>query len=173
MRLTISRQGRFTSRMMEEVEPGRTLWCKGPYGEFVVRAAGMGAPVVLVAGGTGITPFSAFMEEGLIHPDTVSAPVRLYYGARTADLLVYSGIAERCAASLPDFEAWLCAEEGELPAGVARGRLAIDHIAEALDQNLLTNFYLSGPKPMITAFSEYLREVRCVPSEQILVDAWG
>jgi ferredoxin-NADP reductase len=172
MRLTISRQGRFSSRLLDEVGCGRTLWCKGPYGEFEVRAGDPDAPVVLVAGGTGVTPFCAFMEEAIIRPDTAVAPVRLYYGARTADLLPYARLAERCAAVLPRFEAWLFAEEGTLPAGVARGRLDIHRIAGAATGDLSTRFYLSGPPSMIAMFATYLRDVRGVPPERVLVDAW-
>jgi ferredoxin-NADP reductase len=172
MRLTISRQGRFTSRLLEEVGPGRTLWCKGPYGEFEVHANDPDAPVALVAGGTGITPFCAFMEEALLHPETIAARVRLFYGARTAALLLYTGLVERCTAALPRFDAFLFAEEGEPPPGVGRGRLDMRRIAEDSSQDPGTRFYLSGPPAMIATFTRYLREVRCLPPENVLVDAW-
>ena len=172
MRLTVSRQGRFTSRLLDEVGCGRTLWCKGPYGEFEVRASDLDAPVVLVAGGTGITPFCAFMEEAIQRPESAVAPVRLFYGARTAALLPYARLAERCAAALPRFEAQLFAEEGPLPAGVAQGRLDIRRIAAAADEHPRTRFYLSGPPVMIAAFGTHLREVRGVPPEQVIIDAW-
>jgi ferredoxin-NADP reductase len=172
MRLTISRHGRFTSRLLDEVEAGCTLWCKGPYGEFEIHAGNPEAPVVLVAGGTGVTPFCSFMEEAIIHPQIVAAPVRLYYGARTADLLLYARLVQRCTTQLPQFGAWLFAEEGALPVGVARGRLDIQRIADAVDEDLGTRFSLSGPPAMIATFAEYLREVRCVPSERVLVDEW-
>lgn len=172
MRLTVSRQGRFTSRLLDEVECGGTLWCKGPYGEFEVRADDPDAPVVLVAGGTGITPFCAFMEEAIHRPAIAIAPVRLYYGARTATLLPYARLAERCAAALPRFEARLFAEEGELPAGVARGRLDIARIAGAPNDVPTARFYLSGPPAMIAAFAAHLRDGRGVPPERVVVDAW-
>ncbi len=172
MRLTVSRQGRFTSRLLDEVAAGATLWCKGPYGEFEVRADDPDAPVVLVAGGTGITPFCAFMEEAIHRPEAVVAPVRLWYGARTAQLLPYAGLAARCAAALPRFEALLCAEEGARPTGVAPGRLDVRRIADAAAGAPRTRFYLSGPPAMIAAFGAYLREERHVPPDQVLIDAW-
>lgn len=172
MRLTIGRKGHFTSRLLDELGPGRTLWCKGPYGDFEVRAADPEAPVTLVAGGTGVTPFCAFMEEALLRPETTGAPVRLYYGARTADLLLYARLAERCAAELPRFRVHLFAEEGVLPPSVTRGRLDIRRIADDAEEHPKTRFYLSGPPPMIAAFTGYLRKTRGVPGEQVLVDAW-
>jgi len=172
MRLTIGRQGDFTSRLLDEVRPGRTLWCKGPYGDFEVHAADREAPVALVAGGTGITPFCAFMEEALLRPETTAGPVRLYYGARTADLLLYAPLAERCAAELPRFSAELFAEEDVLPPFVTRGRLDIRRIADDAAGHPMTRFYLSGPPVMIEAFAGYLREMRGIPAAQVLVDAW-
>ncbi len=172
MRLTIGRQGRFTSRVLDEIQPGRTLWCKGPYGEFEVHAADADAPVALVAGGTGVTPFCAFMEEALLRPEIAAAPVRLYYGARTANLLLYASLAERCATALPEFRSTLFAEQGALPPSVSRGRLDIGHIADDAAGHPTTRFYLSGPPSMITAFADYLREARRIPESRVLVDAW-
>jgi len=172
MRLTITRQGRFTSRLLEEVEVGRTLWCKGPYGEFEVAAHDPAAPVVLVAGGTGITPFCAFMEEALLRPETVGAPVRLYYGAIEADLLIYSSLARQCATLLPGFEARFFAEEGPLAPAVTRGRLDIRRIADESKGNPNTRFYLSGPHSMINTFADYLLGERDWPRDRVLVDAW-
>lgn len=172
MRLTIGRQGPFTSRLLDEVHPGRTLWCKGPYGEFEVHAADPETPVTLVAGGTGVTPFCAFMEEALLRPEIAAAPVRLYYGARTPDLLLYAPLALRCAGALPKFGAELFAEEGGLPSSVERGRLDIARIADDAAGRPSTRFYLSGPPAMIAAFGDYLRTVRHIPEAQVLVDAW-
>jgi len=112
------------------------------------------------------------MEEALLRPEIASAPVRLYYGARTPDLLLYAPLALRCAGELPQFGTELFAEEGVCPSSVARGRLDIARIADDAAGHRATRFYLSGPPAMITAFGDYLRDVRDVPEEQVLVDAW-
>ena len=57
--ITYSVQGHFTSRMEKELEEGKLIWIKMPYGEFVVQDSG---DVVLFAGGTGITAFTAFID---------------------------------------------------------------------------------------------------------------
>ena len=38
---------------------------KAPYGDFIVRTS-QEHDVVLIAGGTGVTPFVAFMEDALV-----------------------------------------------------------------------------------------------------------
>jgi len=51
--------GRFTLKMKEELEVGRDVWVKPPYGHFVVSSA-PNEEGVLVAGGTGITSLACF-----------------------------------------------------------------------------------------------------------------
>ena len=53
--------------------------------------------MVLIAGGTGVTPFVAFMEDALVKG--LAGEVWLHYGARSRDLLVFRDLAERCAGS--------------------------------------------------------------------------
>src|SRR5215211_4135745 len=59
LRITYSVHGRFTTRMQHELVEGAEVWIKMPYGEFVIDSD---ADVVLFAGGTGVTAFTAFIE---------------------------------------------------------------------------------------------------------------
>lgn len=65
IRLTIAKKGAFTSRIIDELEVGRKVWMKAPYGEFIVKTDPE-HETVLIAGGTGVTPFVAFMEDALV-----------------------------------------------------------------------------------------------------------
>ena len=60
MRITYAVHGRFTARMERDLAEGREVWIKMPYGDFVVDGR---ADVVLFAGGTGVTAFTAFLED--------------------------------------------------------------------------------------------------------------
>src|SRR5688572_19443981 len=99
LRISYSVRGRFTARMEGELFEGREVWIKMPYGDFVIDGRG---DVVLFAGGTGITAFTAFIE-GLT-PDTQQSVV-LAYGARTSRLLIYRDVVERCAKNVPSMDA--------------------------------------------------------------------
>ena len=176
VRLTISRQGRYTSRILAEAREGTEVWAKGPYGEFVVDGSHGCDRVALIAGGTGITPFCAFMESAL---DAGTLPVRkcfLFYGARVPELLVYRELAERCVQSLPGFQATYFLEDGahrwDGPAGRIRaGRLDLDAIVGALGPGS-TAYYLSGPKAMVDRFRADLTGRFAVPAGRVLIDAW-
>ncbi len=58
LRITYAVKGCFTTRMEKELSPGREVWVKMPYGDFGVSN---GRDVCLLAGGTGITAFTAFL----------------------------------------------------------------------------------------------------------------
>ena len=95
------RQGPFhDAGFSRELEVGRKVWMKAPYGDFIVRTS-REHDVVLIAGGTGVTPFVAFMEDALVKG--LEGNVWLHYGARSQDLLVFRDFADRCARQFPSF----------------------------------------------------------------------
>ncbi len=77
LRITYAVHGHYTARMERDLTEGRSVWIKMPYGDFVIDG---GRDVVLFAGGTGITGFTAFLDS-LSPADRQS--VVLAYGART------------------------------------------------------------------------------------------
>lgn len=61
LRFTIKELGEDSARMLQ-LAPGTRLVLEGPYGVFTAERA-QGAPVVLVAGGVGISPIRALLED--------------------------------------------------------------------------------------------------------------
>lgn len=61
LRFTIKELGEDSSRMLR-LQPGTRVMLEGPYGVFTVDQA-HGAPVVLVAGGVGISPIRSLLED--------------------------------------------------------------------------------------------------------------
>ena len=172
LRISFAVKGQFTTRLERELVEGRRVWVKLPYGEFVVDG---GSPAVLIAGGTGITAFSAFIEAlkpGQAHD------IHLFYGARSVDLLIYRELAAQVARSVPRFspEYFVEAPPGEAALSSDfrphHGRLNIEVIWPRLAHPLDHTYYLSGPPAMLLALSNDLR-ARGVPQEQIRIDAWA
>jgi ferredoxin-NADP reductase len=156
--ITYAVKGAFTTRMERELAPGRSVWVKLPYGEFVVDP---GSDAVLFAGGTGVTAFTAFLQS--LQPDQATR-VLLFYGARKPDLFVYRPLAEACARAVPSLAcSFVCEEtDGRLQVGAAWPAI------EALDDPF---FYLSGPPQMLSSLTEQLRG-RGVSADDIRTDAW-
>jgi ferredoxin-NADP reductase len=165
VRITYAVHGPFTSRMETEARAGRTVWIKLPYGDFVVRED---CDVALFAGGTGVTAFTAFLEN--LTP--ASRPVTLAYGARSRDLLIYRDAIEACMRRSPLLDVLYFAEreQPDDPA-VQGGRISVAAVWGRLAQPLDSHYYLSGPPPMLRAVGDDLLS-RGVPPAAVHIDAW-
>ena len=120
VRITYAVHGRFTARMESDMVEGRQVWIKLPYGDFVVDSR---SDVVLFAGGTGITAFTAFLEGLAAQTPAGHHSVTLAYGARTNSLLIYRDVVERCAERLPSLDVSYFVEHD---VASARGTGAVD-----------------------------------------------
>lgn len=168
LRITVSQVGVFTERMMG-LAPGAEVWLKLPFGEFNISDEDARG-VVFVAGGTGVTPFISALSSAADH---LKGPVRVLYGARTAELLVYREVMERAAERSVDFSWQAFLESGaEAVAGAVAGQLTVDAVLQARRAcGLHARVFLAGPPAMLTSLrGELLRAG--MRAEDILVDAW-
>ena len=166
LRITYAVHGRFTRRMETDLVKGRQVWIKMPYGDFVIDRR---TDVALFAGGTGITAFTAFLED--LMPGTDQSVV-LAYGSRTRPLLIYQDAIERCAARLPLLDVvYFVEEDGDATSTIHPGRVSVNPVWTRLRQPLRTLYYIAGPPPMLKSIADDLR-ARHVPPEAIYIDAW-
>jgi len=166
IQVTYSVRGKYTARMEKETVAGRDVWVKMPYGDFIID---VGGPVVLFAGGTGITAFTSLLSE---LPTGQHCQVTLFYGARQRQLLCYRSLVERCRQNVQGFGAYYFLEkEGQLTENEIPGWISMDHARRLITDPLQAKFYLSGPPPMINALSTQLHEMGII-SSSIHVDAW-
>lgn len=169
LRISYSVRGRFTERMERELVEGQQVWVKMPYGDFVIAP---GPDVVLFAGGTGISAFTAFLES---LPEDETRSVVLAYGARTDRLLIYRDAVERCARQAPSLEVVYFVEDPAVgPAtdgGPRAGRVSVDAVLPGVRRPLETAYYISGPPAMLQTVSRDLR-AHGITAEAIHIDAW-
>jgi ferredoxin-NADP reductase len=179
LRICYSVKARYTTRMEQRLKVGGEVWVKMPYGDFVID---QGADAVLLAGGTGISAFTAFIEA--LAPHT-GQKVTLVYGARTPALFLFQQMILRQLAAVPQFGAVFFAETEDAaftrqlaahpktPACYA-GRISLDtilHPPSPVPCSLSSAFYLSGPPIMLSTLSEQLLN-RGVPADCVRTDAW-
>ncbi len=169
IRLSISAKGIFTRRIIDTLEVGSEVWMKAPYGEFIIRQES-DKQIALIAGGTGVAPFVAFMEDAIVKG--IESSVSLHYGARCPDLLTFKPLAEQCSNTFDGFDSQYYVEIGEHE-GMIKGRINLEHICSSLDNVLSSVFYLCGPVEMVSYLSSSLKEMYGVSSENILIDDWG
>jgi ferredoxin-NADP reductase len=170
LRVTYSVQGQFTARMEKELAEGKSIWVKLPYGEFVIQDT---SDIVLFAGGTGITAFTAFLDALTA---TFPKTVYLAYGARNARLLIDRDWVDRRAATVPQLRSSYFIENDTNGASASRsetiGRPSAAAIWRLIENPLEATYYISGPPPMLKAISRELGD-RGVGADAIRIDAWG
>jgi ferredoxin-NADP reductase len=166
LRITYSVRGKFTARMEKELQQGKQVWIKVPYGDFVIQT---NSPVALIAGGTGISAFTAFLENQL---SVTTVPVTLYYGVRDRTLFIYRNLVENSLNKKANFKAYYFIEKLEQTfVNEIAGRIDLDEVWSRLTEPEQTNFYLSGPPGMLKAFSTLLQQ-KGLSLDLIHIDAW-
>src|SRR5262245_50702767 len=88
LELTVQRiaDGEVSPYLTEALKPGDPLELRGPIGGWFVWPPGSAAPLLLVAGGSGIVPLMAMIRAHAVNKSKV--PVRLIYSVRSpADVL--------------------------------------------------------------------------------------
>jgi ferredoxin-NADP reductase len=175
LRICYAVKGRYTAKMEQALKEGSVVWVKLPYGEFVIDE---GADVVLVAGGTGISAFTAFLE-GLKPENTQE--IWLVYGARSPDLWLFRdallGQLERVGNFRGIFFSEAAQPNPDAPmidmpkASSVTGRIAMDPVWQQVPRVAEKTFYLSGPPLMLQGLTADLAR-RGVPLARIRTDAW-
>ncbi len=176
IRITVSRQGAFTSRLFDELQLGSLVWLKLPYGSFCPNPDLPGR-MVMLAGGSGITPFMSFIEWATVNRPLAS--IDLHYGARSSDQLIYRPSIERCiAGGLSNLrvryyiEQPTADESTALPDSFVVGCLSPERAWKWLEKPEAAHFYLSGPKKMIELFRKQLLQLGASESA-VLSDDWA
>ncbi len=165
LRITYAVKGEFTGRMEAELRAGSRVWIKMPFGDFTIRTD---QEVCLLAGGTGVTAFTAFLA-GL--NATTRQRVHLLYGARRPDLLIYRPLVETARERCPGLHAQYFAEQDFEGTDCLPGRIEVETVWKSVPEPPTLTYYLAGPTEMIQTLTTGLKQ-RGVRSGQIIADAW-
>jgi len=171
LNIAFSVRGRYTARMENELHVGQEVWVKIPYGDFVIRDTNN---VVLLAGGTGITAFIAFIEE---QSNVSNGRIFLAYGARKPELLLYRDLIDARKNTNNGFRVLYFVESDNSndthlsSMQCLTGCLSLEDIWCRLENPIEATYYIAGPPAMIQALTANLRKKNIEP-EKIKVDAW-
>lgn len=137
--------GRASSWLVERLTVGQRLVVHGPSGSFVCEPVAQSSRrVLLVGGGSGITPLMAIAEA--LRRDEPGSVVRLVYGNRSpADTIFRERLAE-----LGGLELRLVFESGDGPKN-SPGRLDVERLAVEVGDGPWDAIYTCGPRPVMEA----------------------
>ena len=108
--------GGAATALFEGLDDGGTVDASGPYGRFCLMPADANRRYLLIATGTGVTPYRAMLPqlEALIRERGIE--VVLMFGARTPDELLYGDEFRAFANKYPDHFRFVPCFSRELPA---------------------------------------------------------
>lgn len=155
LELTVQRiaDGEVSPYLDEVLEPGDPLELRGPIGGWFAWHPESTAPLLLLAGGSGIVPLMSIIRT---HDELRSqVPVRLIYSVRSpADVIYASELAERTASS-PLTVSYLHTRAA--PAGGRVGRINADRIAELTwSPEDKPSIFVCGPSGFVEAAASLL-----------------
>lgn len=169
--ILVSRVGKYTTKMFQTLDIGDEVWIKLPYGVFNFNDS-LKYPTVLIAGGTGISPFISFIQYAI--DIELNTAIHLNYGVRNINLLIIEDLLKKAKQKLMKFTSRIHVEDlknGESELILQSGQLPVKEIVQEslkLDNPI---FYLSGPPAMIVAFDNELNNCG-VPQGNIKYDHW-
>jgi NAD(P)H-flavin reductase/ferredoxin len=158
-------EGQLSSFVFDTDVMGKRVVVEGPSGHFWLRDDD--APIIMIAGGSGLPPVLAMLEEAASKGSTRS--VTLLFGVREQrDLYALDEIAalSRTWKGRFQFVPVLSAEAADSGWSGARGHVSA-LIPEYLEKG--AHAYLCGPPPMVDAAVEVLR-AKDIPREHVHFD---
>ena len=157
LRITVKRLGDYTARLAS-LRPGTRVIVEGPYGGLT-SAARRQPRAVLIAGGVGIAPIRALLED---MPGELSV---IYRAGREADLLFRDELDELSSRRGAHVH-YVVGEQG------ADRLLSPEHLRELVPDLAERDVYVCGPVSMTAAMRASLRSAG-VPDRHIVSEAFG
>ncbi len=170
-RISIKRedQGQVSNYLHEQIEVGDMLDVMAPTGDFYL-GFDSDQPLVLIAGGVGITPFLSMINTLVARED--DREVYLFYGVKNSDHLMMRDYLEALAKKWRNFHVFFCFSRPlETDSGYRRGRITIDLIRTVLPTRHF-HFYLCGSLSMMRTLSDEL-QYWGVPDGDIFFESFG
>ncbi|MBW9333900.1 2Fe-2S iron-sulfur cluster binding domain-containing protein [Herbaspirillum sp. RU 5E] len=150
--------GGLMSGWLNKAGAGDALEMTGPLGSFYLRP--VNKPVLMLAGGTGLAPFLAMLEEMV--QQGVQHPVHLIYGVTRDQDLVLVDRLEDLAKRLPGFSFTTCVADAATTH--PRQGYVTQHMPAEVLHDGAVDVYLCGPPPMVEAVQKHFQSQGIAPA---------
>ncbi|EJN37363.1 2-polyprenylphenol hydroxylase-like oxidoreductase [Pseudomonas sp. GM84] len=150
--------GLMSSFLTSLAKAGDSMSLAGPLGSFYLRP--IQRPLLLLAGGTGLAPFTAMLEK--IAEQGSEHPLHLIYGVTNDFDLVELDRLQALAARIPNFTYSACVANPD--SQYPQKGYVTQHIEPRHLNDGDVDVYLCGPPPMVEAVSQYVREQGITPA---------
>jgi len=161
--ITVKRQGVVSNALHATARPGAQLFVRRPNGRFVYPS-GDDRPIVLLAGGVGVTPLMSMLRHAV--QTEPARPITLLYSAHTARGFAFEDELASIALRHPQARVIFTATRDPAPpAPVRAGRIDEAALRSAVPDVEHSVAFICGPAPMIAGMKALLTAVGVPPAQ--------
>jgi len=170
--ITIRRDGKMGTRLVDWAKEGDTLFVIPPVGKFL-PVYEPDKHLICVAGGSGVTPFRGFVREATRRK--LDTKITVLYSVRTTRSIIFKDEFHQMEIENPNFSFYVTCtrlHEDEAWEG-RRGRITSKWVQEHVHDLANTVFYACGPNELVEFAEDVVLHGLGVPKEQMKTEKWG
>jgi ferredoxin-NADP reductase len=163
LEITVKRLGMVSGALHASVRPGSVLHVRPPAGAFLYPT-GDDRPLVLIAGGVGITPLMSMLRHAI--EEEPARRVVLFYSVRTVEDIAFRDELSMLSRRHEQFRAIIAISDGDPTADFFPGRIDASLVTAMMPDVRHAICLVCGPAPMLDAMTDMLSGIG-VPKGQI------
>jgi ferredoxin-NADP reductase len=170
--VTVKRDGKMGTRVVDWAKAGDKMWVIPPTGRFL-PVLEPNKHLICIAGGSGVTPFRGFVREATRRK--LETKITVLYTVRTTNDIIYNDEFRQLEQENPNFNFYVTCTRlsAEDPWTGRRGRITAEWIKEHIHDLPNTVFYACGPNELVESTEKLVMEDLHVPKEQMKTEKWG
>ena len=170
--ITVKRDGKMGTRLVDWVKPGDKLDVISPTGAFL-PVLEPDRHLICIAGGSGVTPFRAFVREATRRK--LKTKITILYSVRTTNDIIFHDEFHQLETENPNFSFYVtCTRLHPAdPWTGRRGRIDGEWVRSHILDLSKTVFYACGPNELVDMGEHLVLVELKVPKHQMKTEKWG
>ena len=170
--VTVKRDGKMGTRIVDWAKPGDSMVVIPPTGRFL-PVYEPNKHLICIAGGSGVTPFRGFVREATRRQ--LETLITVLYSVRTTNDIIFDQQFRDLEQENEKFNFYVTCTRlsAEDPWTGRRGRITAAWVKEHVHDLPNTVFYACGPNELVEFAELLVRNEMGVPKEQMKTEKWG
>lgn len=171
--VTVKRDGKMGTRIVDWAAEGNKMMVIPPVGRFLPVFDPPDKHLICIAGGSGVTPFRAFVREATRRK--LDTKITILYSVRTTEDIIFNHEFRELEEENPNFKFLVtCTRLGnEDPWPGRRGRISAKWVRQQIGNLDDSVFYACGPTALVENTETLIRQDMGVPKEKMKTEKWG
>ena len=171
--VTVKREGKMGTRIVDWAEAGHTMFVIPPVGKFLPVFDPPGKHLLCIAGGSGVTPFRGFAREAT--RSKLDTDITILYSVRTTNDIIFDEEFRQLEQDNPRFNFYVtCTRlKPDDTWNGRRGRINAEWIKEHIHNPANTIVYACGTNELVEATEHLVLNELKLAKEQMKTEKWG